>query len=208
MLLWLIDYSSINIIIFGYSGLVETVPETTNELERILKEDIFASFRRKSSHKDRAIDLIQRYNNPETPLKDLVDTKEHNYKSLLQWASIRGWSDVCELLIRDHQCDPFYEDENDWTVLHNVCCKGHFDLVRYYVSKPFLMDPLKKNKQGTTPLDYSIHHGLTDISDYLKSIIGKFNHINDQFFRSILINIIVSACIVISYWHQLFIMYT
>ena len=172
-------------LIFGYSGPVETVPVTTNKPEHISKEDLFASFRRKSSHKDRAIDLIRRYNKPETPLKDLVDTKEHNCKSLLQWASIRGWSDVCELLIRDHQCDPLYEDENNWTVLHNVCRNGHFDLVRYYVSKPFFMDHLKKNKQGTTPLDYSIDHGHTDITDYLKSIIGNFNHINDQLFRSI-----------------------
>ena len=74
------------------------------------------------------------------------------------------------MLINDHHCDPFYEDDNKWTVLHNVCRNGYIDLVRYFVSKPFQMDPSKKNKDGTTPLDFSKRHGYTDITKYLESI--------------------------------------
>ncbi len=135
------------------------------------KEDLFDCFIRKTSNKREAIDRIRGYNS-ETPLKDLVDTKEHNYKSLLQWAGIRGWRDVCAILINDHHCDPLYEDDNKWTVLHNVCRNGHIDLVRYFVSKPFEMDPLMKTKDETTPLDLSIQHGYTDITKYLESIIS------------------------------------
>ena len=134
-------------------------------------EELFRSFRYKTHTKARAIELIRGYNDPETPLKDLVDTKEHHCKSLLQWAGIRGWSDVCQLLINDYQCDPFYESEGDWTVLHNVCGRGHIDLVRYFVSKPWSMDPLKKNKDGHTPLDFSKHYGYIDITKYLSKIL-------------------------------------
>ena len=134
-------------------------------------EDLFSCFRSKTQNKARAIELIRGYNDPETPLKDLVDTKEHHCKSLLQWAGIRGWSDVCKLSINDYQCDPFYEDENNWTVLHNACRNGHIDLVRYFVGKPWSMDPLKKNKDGHTPLDFSKQHGYNDITKFLESFI-------------------------------------
>ena len=144
-------------------------PESSESTNSFSKEDLFKCFRRKTSNKREAIDRIRRYNS-ETPLKDLVDTKEYNCKSLLQWAGIREWSDVCEMLINDHHCDPFYEDDNKWTVLHNVCRNGYIDLVRYFVSKPFEMDPLKKNKDGDTPLDFSKQFGYTDITKYLESI--------------------------------------
>ena len=134
-------------------------------------EDLFSCFRRKTSNKARAIQLIREYKHPEIPIKDLVDTKEHNSKSLLQWAGIGGWSDVCELLINDYQCDPLYEDENNWTVLHDVCCNGHVDLVRYFTTERWAMNPLKKNKDGDTPLDLSIKHGYNDITSCLESVI-------------------------------------
>ena len=144
-------------------------------------EHIFECFRRRTSNESEAIELIHGYNS-ETPLKDLFDTKEHNCKSLLQWAGIRGWSDVCEMLIYEHHCDPFYEDHSKLTVLHNVCRNGHIDLVRYFVSKPFEMDPLKKNINGTTPLDLSKRHGYTDITKYLatKSTNKSTQFMTDQ----------------------------
>ena len=161
---------------FDYSGHMETVPGSTNKSESIKllisTEDLFKCFRLETRNKDRAIELIHKYNNPKIPLKDLVDTKDHNNKTLLMWAGIRGWSDVCELLINDYQCDPLYEDENNWTVLHNVCRNGHIDLVRYFVKKPFYMDPLKKNRDGTTPLNFSKQYNHTDITEYLERNIG------------------------------------
>ena len=147
--------------------VIVCLTSTTSSRLAMSKEYLFSCFRSKTQNKARAIELIRGYNDPETPLKDLVDTKEHNYKSLLQWAGIRGWSDVCQLLINGYQCDPFYEDENNWTVLHNVCRNGYIDLVKYFVSKPWGMDPSKKNKDGDTPLDLSTKK---DVIKYLKSL--------------------------------------
>ena len=134
----------------------------------------FRCFRRNTVDKPTALKLISEYDH--SIVKTLFDSKEYNSRSLLQWAGIRGWSDVCEMLINNHHCDPFYEDDNKRNVLHNVCRNGHIDLVRYFVSKPFQMDPSKKNKDGTTPLDFSKRHGYTDITKYLEIITSKSIH--------------------------------
>ncbi len=145
-------------------------PESSASTSQLSKEHLFKCFRRKTSNQREAVELIHGYKSETGPLKDLFDSKIDNYKSLLQWAGIRGWSDVCKILIDDHHCCPNYEDDNKWTVLHNVCRNGYIDLVRYFVSKPFEMDPLKTNKKGFTPLEYSRRYGYTEITKYLESI--------------------------------------
>ena len=138
---------------------------------------LFVSFRQKTQNKSKAIELIHTCNNSGIQLNGLVDTEEHHYKSLLQWAGIRGWHDVCKKLIV-FKCDPLYEDINNWTVLHNVCRNGYIDLVRYFMSKPFQIKPLIhwKNNDGHTPLDLSKKYGYTDITEYLENIIkSEFN---------------------------------
>ncbi len=148
--------------------------------------ELFVSFRRKTHNKSKAIKLIQTSG---IQLNSLVDTKDHHYKSLLQWAGIRGWLDVCEMLINDYKRDPLYEDINNWTVLHNVCRNGYIDLVRYFMSKPFQMKPLIHwiNKNGDTPLDLSKKHGYTDITEYLENIKSEFN---------------VPPCSCIKFWYR------
>ncbi len=160
----------------SFSGILQDMskPENSESASNSFsKEDLFDCFIRKTSNKKEAIDHIRGYNS-ETPLKDLVDTKEHNYKSLLQWAGIRGWRDVCAILINDHHCDPFYEDDNKWTVLHNVCRNGYIDLVRYFVSTCKMEQLIhKKNIDGITPLQFSILCRRTNITEYLENIISK-----------------------------------
>ncbi len=138
---------------------------STKESEYLLE-----CFRQKTSNTTKPISLMSRYNS-KLPLKDLVDKNRYS-RSLLQLAGIRGWSDVCAILIDDHHCDPFYEDDNKWTVLHNVCRNGHIDLVRYFVSTFKMMKQLihKKNKDGTTPLDFSILYHHNKIAEYLVNI--------------------------------------
>ena len=128
----------------------------------------FRCFRRNTEDKPTALKLISEYDH--SRVKTLFDSKKYNSRSLLQWAGIRGWSDVCKMLINDYQCDPLYEDDNEWTVLHNVCRNGHFDLVKYFTSKPLCMDPLKKNKNGDTPLMLSKEFGHKAITRYLRQI--------------------------------------
>ncbi len=136
-------------------------------------DDLLECFRQKTSDTTEPIALMSRYNSKTPLLKDLVD-KERYSRSLLQLAGIRGWSDVCEMLINDHHCDPFYEDDNKWTVLHNVCRNGYIDLVRYFVSTCKMEQLIhKKNIDGITPLQFSILCRRTNITEYLENIISK-----------------------------------
>ena len=134
--------------------------------------ELFEYFRQKTSNKAKGIELLRQYNDSGIAIKDLVDTKKQ--KSLLQRACILRWFDVWDLLITEYQCDPrYHRDVNGDTVLHTACYCGHIDLVRLLVSKPWSMDPLQKNKDGLTPLSFSEESGHSNITKYLKSIVGE-----------------------------------
>ena len=142
-----------------------------------MAEEIFRCFRSDTADKNEAIRLIHAYNNPSKPLSDLVDWDDPKDKrrSLLQWACIRGWSDVVETLINEYKCDPYYDGDRDkWTLLHNVCYNGHIKLVHDFLDKPFYMDPLKKNAKGDTPLSLARKMSHQDIVEYLENVIGSF----------------------------------
>ena len=135
--------------------------------------DLFLAFRRKTSNKKKAIELLCQCNMLRIAIKDLVDAKK-NRKSLLQQACILGWIDIFTLLITDYYCDPRYHiDDNGNTVLHTSCQYGRINLVRCLVSKRWCMDPLMKNKSGVTALDYSKEHGHIDVTNDLENILGK-----------------------------------
>ncbi len=134
-------------------------------------EELFRFFRRKSSDKQKAIDLLRQYKVLGNQVEVLVDIN-HNHKSLLQRACILGWINVWTSLIEEYKCDPrFHVDDNGDTVLHTACLYGHVDLVRRLVSKPWSMDPLMKNINGVTPLEYS--NKYSHVRKYLNSILGK-----------------------------------
>ena len=134
-------------------------------------DELFRVFKRKTSNKEKAVELLTQCNLSGISIKNLVDSNK-KHKSLLQRACILGWIDVWTSLITEYKCDPRYHvDVNGDTVLHTACQYGHVEVVRCLVSKPWSMDPLMKNKNGDTPLDYSDKY--SHVRNYLDSILGK-----------------------------------
>ncbi len=138
-----------------------------------LVDELFRVFRRKTSNKEKAVELLSQCSLSGISIKDLFDEND-SHKSLLQQACILGWIDIfSNSLITEYKCDPrAHVDDNGDTVLHTACQYGHVDLVRCLVSKPWSMDPLMKpNKKEFTPLDYS--NNYSHVRKYLDSILGK-----------------------------------
>ena len=73
-----------------------------------------------------------------------------------------------ELLITTYHCNPNCTTSGGWTSLHYACASNHLPTVKLLTTQ-YCLDPLKTDRRGFTPLDYS--RGETRI--YLQQIIGK-----------------------------------
>ena len=87
--------------------------------------------------------------------------------TLLHWAALNGWTDVCRLLVEQYQVDPHCRDIGGYTALHWASIHNHLDTVQYLVTS-VCCDPLTENNGGRTPLSRS--SGETRL--FLQRIIG------------------------------------
>lgn len=101
-------------------------------------------------------------------VRDPAGIRDSNNRTLLHWAAIRGWTDVCRLLVEQYQVDPHCRDSSDgYTALHYASILNRLDVVQYLVSS-VCCDPLTEDKWGDTPLSRS--SGETRL--FLQGIIG------------------------------------
>ena len=89
-------------------------------------------------------------------------------RTLLHWAAIRGWTDVCRLLVEQYQVDPHCRDSSiGGTALHYASRFNNLDVVQYLVSS-VCCDPLTDDNWGDTPLSSSSRETRL----FLQGIIG------------------------------------
>ena len=100
-------------------------------------------------------------------VSDPAGIRDSNNWTLLHWAAIRGWTDVCRLLVEQYQVDPHCRDISGRTALHYASIHNHLDTVQYLVSS-VCCDPLTKDNGGHTPLSWS----KGEIRLFLQGIIG------------------------------------
>jgi len=60
--------------------------------------------------------------------------------------------------VEQYHCDPESRDKDGDTLLHEACCKGHLDVVRYLVSERGCSTACE-NKHGNTPLYVACRDG-------------------------------------------------
>ena len=62
--------------------------------------------------------------------------KEHS-RILVQFSCHHSWLSVTRRLVEYYHCDPECRDKDGDTPLHEACCKGHVDIVRYRIAGNF-----------------------------------------------------------------------
>ena len=86
--------------------------------------------------------------------------------SLLHLAAYWGWENVLTSLVSVYNCAVNCKDEKGHIPLHYAACKGHLEVVKYFIVE-LLCDPMNRNNYGWTPLHYACDNGHLDTARYL-----------------------------------------
>lgn len=88
-------------------------------------------------------------------VKDL----QHDGCTLLHYASMNGWADVCQLLVEKYECTPGMTDMHGDNLLHKACRRVDLPvaLIVFLLSTASL-SLTDKNNYGHTPFDYITHN--------------------------------------------------
>ena len=86
--------------------------------------------------------------------------------SLLHLATYWGWKNVVTSLVSVYNCAVNCKDEKGHIPLHYAACKGHLEVVKYFIVE-LLCDPMNRNNYGWTPLHYACDSGHLKTARYL-----------------------------------------
>ena len=122
-----------------------------------------------------ALKLLPKLSNPET----VIDSCNSGIK-LIHLAALRGWGDVCKLLVEEYNCEPTAVDDEGRNPLHVACRYGIEESVKYLVTLPSVLrrindkDPLN----GYTPLHFACMWGVVNGSGSVIEILIETDAVN------------------------------
>jgi len=100
-----------------------------------------------------------------------VNAKDEDENTPLVWAVRGGEKEVTELLIANGADVNAKGGVNVWTPLHDAASFGYKEVVKLLIAKG--ADLNAKDKNGRTPLDWTINQKHTSITDLLRKHGGK-----------------------------------
>ncbi len=92
-------------------------------------------------------------------------------RTALHCAAIRGWTDLCRLLVEQYQVDPHCRDnDRGYTALHWAANNGWPDVCRLLVEQ-YRVNPHCRDNSGWTALHRACHYDQLDVVQYLVSSV-------------------------------------
>ena len=98
-------------------------------------------------------------------LKVVVSSEVINTPNLLHLATMNGWVDIMETLIKKHGFDPMSKDTAENVPLHYSAYNCHFEAFKVLVTI-YHCDPLWENFTGRTPLCFAVKVGCIEIVEH------------------------------------------
>ena len=99
----------------------------------------------------------------EEKARKLLPTVQHpqsltdsDNRTLLHWAALHGWHDMCHLLVDHYKLCPTVKDVYGWSPLHWACVHGRATVVSYLLSLPTVLPTINdKDVDGRSALDWA-----------------------------------------------------
>ena len=99
-------------------------------------------------------------------VSDPAGIRDSTNWTLLHYAALRGWTDVCRLLVEQYQVDPHCRDSIGRTALHSAAFNGWTDVCRLLVEQ-YQVDPHCRDSNGWTALHWASKHNHLNYNDHL-----------------------------------------
>ena len=109
-----------------------------------------------SGEKAEVLKLLPKLRNP----KSIRESRRRSWDgcTLVHYATIHGWEDICKLLVEKYKCEPTAVDSSGMSPLHVACLLGKEASLKYLISLPSVLRRIDdKDSSGRTPLHWACH---------------------------------------------------
>ena len=109
-----------------------------------------------SGEKAQVLQLLPKLRRPET----IRESRRGSWDgcTLVHYATIHGWEDVCKLLVEKYNCKPTTVDDSGMSPLHVACLLGKEASLKYLLSLPSVLRRIDdKDSLGRTPLHWACY---------------------------------------------------
>ena len=114
-----------------------------------------------NAERNRTHELLQLVQQPQ-------NLKDDDNRSLLHWAAIHGWHDICQILIEKYHLNATAKTISGYTPLHIACLFGREQVVKHLLSLPTVLPTVNdEDVGGWTALDLACANGQLPVIEML-----------------------------------------